>query len=129
VEVATGHRIAAIYGSFDKAMGRIRFARSPGYEIGRGKTPDVEETEQQTERVANAIRRMSHLESEIEALANSFFPGLRHELEVLCLLDELPTAGVMPLVRRALSELAGPLGVRAQMARRKPDSQAERSRM
>lgn len=128
VEVATGEKIGRIYGEFDRALGTRRYARSPGYEIGRGRSPDSEETEDQRERTTSAIRRMTHYEAEVEALSGLIYRGLRRELELLCVQDELPNAGVMPLVRRALAALAGPLGVRAAMTVQRSDNrQRDRS--
>jgi hypothetical protein len=41
-------------------------------------------------------------------------------IEDLCVMDQLPSAGVMPAVRRALGKLAEVLGIHAQMARDDP---------
>jgi hypothetical protein len=67
-----------------------------------------------------------HYEAEVDALSRLTYRGLRHELELLCVRDELPNAGVMPLVKQALSALGGPLGVRHAMARQKSGKRRER---
>jgi hypothetical protein len=76
-------------------------------------SPDGIETESETERNAAAIKRMANLQNEIETLAKDSFPGLRVAIESSCVMDELPSAGVMPAVKRALGKLAESLGIRA----------------
>lgn len=120
--VAAGNEVAKRYGAFDRALARHRFARSPSYELGRGRTHDGEETPEEKQRSAVALKRMMALENEIAILAKDTFPGLRVALEDLCIMDQLPCAGAMPAVKKALARLAEVLGIRAAMSARRSDS-------
>jgi hypothetical protein len=108
VEVATGFRIAEIYGRYERAIGRRRSAASPSYEMGRGRDTQAPESEEARERAQDAARAFGALQAEI-ALAPR---GVRGPLEELCVEDRPCPPGWLPAVKIALGMLAEALGVK-----------------
>jgi hypothetical protein len=107
-EVATGFRIAEIYGRYERAIGRRRSVASPSYEMGRGRDTAAPESEEARERAQDAARAFGALQAEM-ALAPR---GVRGALEELCVEDRPCPPGWLPAVKVALGMLGAALGVK-----------------
>jgi hypothetical protein len=115
-EVATGFRIAMIYGAYERSIGRRRSAASPSYEIGRGRDAAAPESEEAIERARMAARAFGALQAEIKLCPRN----VRAALEELCVEDRACLPGCLLAVRVALGMLAEPLGVKRATAAPKP---------
>jgi hypothetical protein len=118
VEVATGFRIAEIYGRYDRSIGRRRSIASPSYELGRGRDMAAQESEEARERAQGAARAFGALQAEI-ALCPRHIKG---PIEELCVEDRACPPGWLPAVRIALGMLADALGIRRRVGKRKAPS-------
>jgi hypothetical protein len=107
-EVATGFRIAMIYGAYERSIGRRRSAASPSYEMGRGRDTQAPESEEAIERAHMAARAFGDLQAWIRLCPR----GVRGPLEELCIENNPPPPGWLPTLRITLAMLAEPLGVK-----------------
>jgi hypothetical protein len=115
VEVATGFRIAEIYGRYDRSIGRRRSIASPSYELGRGRDTAAVESEEARERAHGAARAFGALQAEIALCPRH----VKSPLEELCVEDRICPPGWLPAVRIALGMLADALGIRRRIGRPK----------
>lgn len=103
----TAEHIAKLYGRYDRAIGRRRWAASPGYEIGhRGDGRD--ESEDEAKRKAVAVRKFGALQAEMRLCPR----GAKAAIEALCIDDQVCPAGWLPQVKIALDMLGEALGLR-----------------
>ena len=107
IDMDTAHRMAEIYGRYDRAMGRRRSAASPAYEAGRAGRGAFE-SEDAAARAAAAMRAYGDLQAELRLCPR----GVRAPLEELCVEDRPCPPGWLPAVKAALDVLAGALGLR-----------------
>jgi hypothetical protein len=105
VEVATGFRIAEIYGRYERSIGRRRSVASPSYEMGRGRDAGAPESADARETAHDAARDFGTLQAELKLCPR----GVRMPLEELCVEDRACPPGWLPAVKIAFGILAGPL--------------------
>jgi hypothetical protein len=111
-EAEVAWRIGETIGKYDRALGRRRHPASPAYEVGYGRSEDIDTPEQEKRRIT-AVRRHERLMAEIGYLD----PGARtvRDIEDLCVADRVPM--VMRSVKEVLGMLAAPLGIRPHQER------------
>jgi len=124
VEVATGFRIAEIYGRYDRSIGRRRSVASPSYELGRGRDTAAIESEEARERAQDVARAFGTLQAEIALCPRQ----VKGPLEELCVEDRACPPGWLPAVKIALGILADALGIKRRPGRKRMGSSELASR-
>lgn len=95
-QVAVGHRIAAIYGAYERLHGRRRSVVSPSYQMGYGRSPEGDCDEATAQRIDADWKRVQE----------NIPPWGRAVLEQLCVEDRAISPAQFGTVRQMLDRLA-----------------------